>query len=100
MLCFPLSSKNINTTPLSFPFSLLPESGGDLHIAVLDGLCAAGAALHRAVHPLARDARRVRPGRVQGYVGRRQGDAAGELPSASVNYNDIHNLPVFSMLHV
>ena len=64
----------------SFPFSLLPESDCDFHIAVPDGLCAAGAALHRAVHPLAGDARRLRPRRVQGDVGRRQGDATCEWP--------------------
>ena len=72
----------------SFPFSLLPESDCDFHIAVPDGLCAAGAALHRAVHPPAGDARRLRPRRVQGDVGRRQGDATREWKSVDdlINY--------------
>ena len=70
----------------SFPFSLLPESDCDFHIAVPDGLCAAGTALHRAVHPLAGDARRLRPRRVQGDVGRRQGDATCEWPSSIIDF--------------
>ena len=69
-------------------FSLFAESGGDLHIALPDGLCAAGAAVHRAVHPPAHHAHRVRPGRVQGHVGRRQGDATREWKSVDdlINY--------------